>query len=391
MLVQNYMSPYFYRGQAHISKFLMDNTQKQKIAPQRLYINAWRLARNEYIDSSMNNQNWYRWRNKYLRHIKTEEDANIAINTMLYSLHDPFTKFLKAQNFIEQKIIMDSQITNIGIIFDRNGDDLIVGDVLKDSSAQDENILPNDKIISINNIPVKYLTPDNIKIIVEGSSKKDIKIVILRDNKPIKKVLRKKIIPIETMQYFITDNNIGIINMSNVMGEKALLDFKDIIKKTNNTNGLILDLRNNYGGMLTNAILMADYMSDNKRLISIISKGKLKYELYGDRDSIFKEKPVIVLVNSKTASAAEVLAGILKDNLGAIIIGEQTYGKNTIQQVIPMANSSGLIITSDKYILPNGDDINKVGITPDIKIKPKNGKDISLILAIKIINNIMKN
>lgn len=389
-LMQNYLSPYFYNNQANIEKFLMNITQKQTIAPQRLYVNAWRLARNEYIDKSMNNQDWYKWRNKYLRYIKTEEDANIAINTMLYSLHDPYTKFLKSQAFIEQKTIMDSQITNIGIIFDKDGEDIIVGDVLKDSSAQEKNILPNDKIISINNTPVKDLSTENIKTLVESSDKKNIKIEILRNNKPIKKVLTKKIIPIETMQYYITNNNIGIINMSNVMGEKAIADFKSILHKTNDTNGLIIDLRNNYGGILTNAILMSDYMSDNKKLISIISKGKLKYELYGDRASIFKEKPLIILVNSKTASAAEVLAGILKDNLGAIIIGEQTYGKNTIQQVIPMANLSGLIITSDKYILPNGEDINKTGISPDINIKAQNDRDISLLLALKLINNIMK-
>ena len=129
---------------------------------------------------------------------------------------------------------------------------------------------------------------------------------------------------------------------------------------------------------------------DNKKLISIISKGELKYEIYGDKPSIFKEKPIVVLVNGETASSAEVLAGILRDNLGAIIIGEKTYGKNTIQQVIPMTNSSGLVITSDKYILPKGEDINKTGIEIDINVHSKNGRDIPFLLAVKIINNIMK-
>ena len=102
--IQNVVSPFFYRAQAKFDKFVLNNIQKQNIAPQRLYVNAWRLTKNEFIDKSMNNQDWYRWRNRYLKHIKTAEDANVAINTMLYSLHDPYTKFLKAKSYLEQAI-----------------------------------------------------------------------------------------------------------------------------------------------------------------------------------------------------------------------------------------------------------------------------------------------
>lgn len=385
-----FILPILCKDKINLDKLFINIRQKQSIAPQRLYINAWRIAKNEYIDKTMNNQNWYKWRNKYLKYIKTEEDVNIAINTMLYSLDDPYTKFLKEQSYIEQKTIMDSGITGIGIVFDKHGEDIIIGDILKNSSAQEKNLLTNDKVVSINNINVKNLSTDDVINIVENSNKKNIKIEVLRNNKKIKKILTKKIIPIETMQYFITNSNIGIIQIANVMGENALRDFIEIIHRTNETNGLIIDLRNNYGGILSNAILIADYMSDNKKLISIISKGKFEYEIYGDNKSIFKEKPLIVLVNNKTASSAEILAGILRDNLGAIIIGERTYGKNTIQEVIPMTNNSGLIITSNKYLLPSGEDISKIGIEPDISINQKNVKDISLILAVKIINNIMK-
>ena len=339
----------------------------------------------------MNNQNWYKWRNKYLKYIKTEEDVNIAINTMLYSLDDPYTKFLKEQSYIEQKTIMDSGITGIGVVFDKQGEDIIIGDILKNSSAQEENLLPNDKVVSINNINVKNLSTDDVINIVENSNKKNIKIEVIRNNKKIKKILTKKIIPIETMQYFITNSNIGIIQIANVMGENALRDFIEIIHRTNETNGLIIDLRNNYGGILSNAILIADYMSDNKKLISIISKGKFEYEIYGDNKSIFKEKPLIVLVNNKTASSAEILAGTLQVNLDAIVIGENTFGKNAIQQVLPMHNRTGLIITTDKYILPDGRDIYKMGLTPDILIKNETSKDTQLEEAEKLINEVVKN
>lgn len=388
--IQNVVSPFFYRTQAKIDKFVLNNIQKQNIAPQRLYVNAWRLTKNEFIDKSMNNQDWYRWRNRYLKHIKTAEDANVAINTMLYSLHDPYTKFLKAKSYLEQKEAMESQVTSLGLLFDKYGDDFVISSVFDDKLLKEQTLLPGDKIVSINNIPIEGLTAEQIALIIEKIDKKNIKIKVLRDEKPIVKTIAKIIIPIDTMQYYITKNNIGIINMANVMGENAISDFKNILHQTNDTNGLIIDLRNNYGGLLTNAILMSDYMSDNKKLISIISKGQLKYELYGDRPSIFKEKPLIILVNSKTASAAEVLAGILRDNLGAIIVGETTYGKNTIQQVVPLSNNTGIMITSDKYILPNGEDINKTGISPDITVPNSVNKDVALLLSVKLINNVMK-
>lgn len=389
-IIQIIVFSIFNSNRSAINDLIIATKQKQEIAPQRLYINCWRSAKNIFIDGSMNNQNWYKWRNKYLKYIKTEEDANIAINTMLNSLNDPYTKFLKKQIFMEQKTIMESQITSIGIVFEKQDNNMIIGDILKNSSAQENNLLIGDRITKINNIKTQNLSTEDVIEIIETSNKKKIKIEIIRNNKIIKKYLSKKIIPIETMQYFITNNNIGIIKMVNVMGEKALIDFIDIMHKTNETNGIIIDLRNNYGGILSNAILIADYMSDNKKLISIISKGQLKYEIYGDKKSIFKEKPIVVLVNGGTASSAEILAGILRDNLGAIIIGEKTFGKNTIQQVIPMTNNSGLFITSDKYILPKGEDINKIGLELDINITSKNGKDIPLLLAVKIINNIMK-
>ena len=131
-----FILPILCKDKINLDKLFINIRQKQSIAPQRLYINAWRIAKNEYIDKTMNNQNWYKWRNKYLKYIKTEEDVNIAINTMLYSLDDPYTKFLKEQSYIEQKTIMDSGITGIGIVFDKHGEDIIIGDILKNSSAQ---------------------------------------------------------------------------------------------------------------------------------------------------------------------------------------------------------------------------------------------------------------
>ncbi|MBE7704785.1 MAG: hypothetical protein E7Z90_03090 [Cyanobacteria bacterium SIG29] len=355
-----------------INKILNSTRQAQNVAPQRLFINAWRIAKIEYVDSTMNNQNWYRWRVKYVKHIKTMEDADVAINSMLLSLNDPYAKFLKSKSFSSQKMILDSKITGVGVMFNKTGEEVIVNHILKNSSAQNQNILPGDKIVSINNIDVKNMSSEDIHSYMEGNKKKNINIVIQRGEKLISKKLEQKEIYLDTMSYKTTKDNISIIRLSNIMGEKALLDFKKIILQTNNSKGLIIDLRNNYGGILANAVLMSDLMlPEHKKIVSLYSRGVSKFDIFADEENIFIEKPIVILVNKKTASSAEILAGVLKDSADAILIGENTYGKNSIQQIIPMTNNSGMIITSAKYILPNGEDINDIGIKPDIYVEDK--------------------
>ncbi|HIS89539.1 TPA: hypothetical protein IAA87_08970, partial [Candidatus Avigastranaerophilus faecigallinarum] len=163
----------------------------------------------------------------------------------------------------------------------------------------------------------------------------------------------------------------------------------------NNTKGIIIDLRNNYGGVLANAIQMANFMMDKGKIVSIQSRINTKYQIYSDGEKIFKNKPIVILINKNTASASEILAGTLKANLNAILIGESSYGKNSIQQVIPMQNETGLILTTDRYILPDGNDIYGKGLTPDIIIQQDTifteKNDQQLRKAKKIIRELVKN
>lgn len=357
-------------------------TNSQHIAPNRLYINAWRTTKNEYVDPSMNNQNWNRWRNKYLKHIKTMDDANIAINTMLASLNDPYTKFLKTENYSKQQEILDSQITGIGIILNKSGENITINHVLDNSPAQKGQIQAGDTILSVNGQDVKSVNIDNLINQTKNGKAQDIKITLKRNGQIIEKTVKKAKIPIKTMQYNFIDKDIALITLATIMGKDAIKDFKTAIEKTNNAKGIIIDLRDNYGGILSNAIEMANYMLFDEEIV-IIESSKNKLHIFANEEQIFNKKPIIILVNKKTASSAEVLAGSLKDNLGAIIIGENTYGKNSIQQIVPLANKTGLIITASKYILPKGEDIHNKGITPDYIVK----KDEQLNLAIKLIKD----
>lgn len=377
-----------------VYKFFEKIHQKQNIAPYRLYVNAWRTAKQEYVDESMNNQDWFRWRMRYAKHIKTLDDANVAINTMLSSLNDPYTKFLLSKSFSKQKVILDSKITGVGVLLNKTGDEIVVNHILKNSSAQSENVLAGDSILSINDIDVKNMSLEEIHEYLENLKGKKVVLKIKRGDEILTKELERKEIALDTMSYKITKDNIGIIKLSNIMGEKALKDFKKILDETNYTKGIVIDLRNNYGGILANAIQMADYILSENEIVSIESRGKTKLKIYADEKAFFIQKPIVILVNKKTASAAEILAGALTCSADAILLGERTYGKNSIQQVIPMANKSGLMITSDKYILPNGADIHNIGIKPDYEIlvsKQTKGKDLLMEEAVKLINGVVKN
>ena len=368
--------------------------QAQKIAPARVYINAWRTARREYTDKTMNNQDWRRWRNRYNNKIKTMEDCEVAVNTMLSSLNDPYTRFLKSNNYKRQKVIMDSKITGVGLTLNKSAHGLIVNRVIKNSSAKQQNIMPGDCIIKIDNVNINMMTLEQIQNYINSGKDKVHKVEIKRGELILVKELKSGDIPIDTMKYVITKDNIGIITLSTIMGEKALIDFKNILEKTNATKGLIIDLRNNYGGILANAVQMADMMITDGLILSIEKKGVPIFKISADKKSVFKPKPVVILVNEKTASASEILVGALRSDINAIIMGGNTYGKNTIQQVIPMSNETGIIITTEKYILPNGEDIEKTGIVPDITINSvsdKKSKDKLLSEAVKLVNNIVKN
>ena len=378
-----------------IHKTLQKITISQNIAPQRLFINTWRIIKNSYVDETLNNQDWTRWRIRYIKHIKTIEDADIAINSMLASLNDPYNKFLQSVLFAKQKMIIDSEIKGIGILFNKSGKEIVINHIMDNSPAKNADILPGDTIVSINGKTADNLEMKTIINTIETSDNKEIELTIKRKNIIIKKKLKKQTIPIKTMEYTITKDNIGIITLANIMGEKAVSDFKDIIIKTNNTKGIIIDLRNNYGGVLANAIQMANFMMDTGKIVSIQSRINTKYQIYSDGEKIFKNKPIVILINRNTASASEILAGTLKDNLNAILIGERSYGKNSIQQVIPMPNETGLILTTDRYILPDGSDIYGKGLEPNIVIKQdtiftqKNDKQLRK--AKKIIRELVKN
>jgi carboxyl-terminal processing protease len=177
----------------------------------------------------------------------------------------------------------------------------------------------------------------------------------------------RKEIKIKTVKSSIMDKNIGYIQISSFVSSTTPNEFLEALEKTKNSEGLILDLRGNTGGLLPNAIFIANLFIPQGNIVSIVGRNGYKYDINAQNTEFRINKPVIVLVDGNSASASEILSGALKDYNKAKLLGTKTYGKGMVQKIIPLPNETGLNLTIAKYLTPKGTDINKKGIEPDIK------------------------
>ena len=191
------------------------------------------------------------------------------------------------------------------------------------------------------------------------------------------------------------DKNIGYIQILSFIGSTTSNEFLEALEKTEKTDGLILDLRGNPGGLLPNAVFIANLFIQEGKIVSVVGRNGFKQDLIAQEADYNVNKPLIVLIDHSSASASEILSGALKDYNKAKLVGTTTYGKGMVQQVMPMPNETGLNLTIAKYLTPKGTDINKKGITPDVNVELtlddlKKNKDAQLDIAKKMMTDILK-
>ena len=212
------------------------------------------------------------------------------------------------------------------------------------------------------------------------------------------KVIKKKIIrkefTIKTVKSSI-DKNIGYIQILSFIGLTTSNEFLEALEKTEKTEGLIIDLRGNPGGLLPNAVFIANLFIPEGKIVSVVGRNGLKQDLSAQKANYNVNKPLIVLIDHSSASASEILSGALKDYKKAKLVGTTTYGKGMVQEVLPMPNETGLNLTIAKYLTPNGTDINKKGITPDVPVEIttediKKSNDTQLIVAKRMMADMIK-
>jgi len=337
------------------------------VSSQRLFENVWEEIRDNYYDSELNRQEWARWKEHYHGKIKTDEDAKVAIDTMLASLDDPYSRFMTKEEYTDQNNSIKSKITGIGVNIASISGKINIINVLEGTPAQYANLLPNDVIIAIDGKDVSGMALSDVANLVRGPENSIVELTVMRNkDKLVKKVVRKEI-KIKTVKSSV-DKNIGYIKITTFIGATTPNEFLDALEKTKNTEGLILDLRGNTGGLLPNAIFIANLFIPEGKIVSIVGRNGYKYDIVAQDTEFRVEKPLVVLVDQASASASEILSGALKDYHKAKLVGTRTYGKGMVQKIIPMENETGLNLTIAKYLTPNGDDINKKGIEPDVNV-----------------------
>lgn len=340
-----------------------------------LYDMVWKLVNTRYLDQTNNGQDWSKWRHKYDDKIKTPEDSYIAINTMLASLNDKYTRFLDPSEFAEEKTAIKASLYGIGVqIGLRDGKILIISPI-EDTPGEKAGLLAEDEILAINGASTKDMTIDKAAEAIRGEKGTTVELLIKRkgaENKTYKIVrdeIKIKSISTKLPEKFELNDKIGYIRLSSFMSRTVPSEFRKVMLDYKDKEGLIIDLRANSGGLLNNAIYIADLFLDGDVIVSTVDRDGYK-DTSRSTKKYYSTQPLVILINGASASASEILSGALKDNQRAILVGENTFGKGLVQEVKSLLPfGAGMNITIQKYLTPNGTDINKKGIAPDIEVK----------------------
>ncbi|MBQ9246794.1 S41 family peptidase [bacterium] len=340
-----------------------------------LYDMVWKIVNSKFLDQTNNGQDWNKWRHKYDDKIKTPEDAYVAIDTMIASLNDKYTRFVPPKEFEEEKSMIKGSLFGIGVqIGLRDGKVLIISPI-EDTPGERAGLLAEDEILEIDGVSTKDMSIDKAADKIRGKKGTIVELLIKRKDVPNKlyKIVRDEI-EIKSISQKVPndiklDDKIGYIRLSSFMGRNVGNEFEDLMIKYKNKEGIIIDIRGNTGGLLNNAIQISNLFLDNEVIVSTVDRDGYK-DISKSSKRCFSTQPLVVLINKGSASASEIMSGALKDNNRAILVGENTFGKGLVQEVKSLAPfGAGLNITVQKYLTPNDTDINKKGIAPDIEVK----------------------
>lgn len=367
----------------------------QAATPVEMYDNVWRLINSKYVDQTNNEQDWNKWRHKYDKYIQTDEDAYIAIDTMIASLNDPYTKFLNSKEFQEETSSIKGSLKGIGIQIGMKDGKLMVIAPIEDTPAEKAGLLADDEILAINGKSTKGITVDKAADQIRGEEGTQVTLLIKRKGvaEPKSYTITRAEIEIKSVtQKVPTDvkipDDICYIRLSSFISRNAAKEVRDIIINNPDKKSFILDLRSNPGGLLSNAIYISDMFLNGGDIVSTVDRDNYK-ETQKASNAILTTKPLVILLNKGSASASEIFSGAMKDNKRAVLVGTQSFGKGLVQEINKLPNNAGINITIQKYLTPNGTDIHKKGITPDVKVEltdeeVKNKDDVQLKKAIEI-------
>ena len=312
---------------------------------------------------------------EYVDEIDQSNVMDAAINGVLQSL-DPYSAYMSPELFKSMQTDTKGEFGGLGIEIGMEAGVIKVIAPIDDTPAARAGIKAGDYIVQIEDEQVQGKSLMEAVKLMRGKVGTSIKLTVRRKNikKALEFTLRREIIEVKSVSSSLKGKkkNIGYLRLK-AFNENSDKQFFDIIKKYENKNkpvGYIIDLRNNPGGLLTQAISITDFFLEDGEIVS--TKGRNRSEtrkFFARSGDGINGKPIIVLINNGSASASEIFAGALKDHKRAIILGESTYGKGSVQSIIPLKNGGGIRLTISKYFLPSGKSISEVGVSPDIEIQ----------------------
>ena len=334
---------------------------------------------------------------EYVDEVDQSKSMDSAINGLLQSL-DPYSAYMSPESFESMQTETSGEFGGLGIEVGMESGVVKVISPIDNTPASKAGLKAGDYIVKINDLQVQGKSLTEAVELMRGPIGSSIKITVRR--RGIKKALifniTREIIEVQSVKSELIDKNIGYIRLTSFNENSSNQIKKKItkLKENKNLKGYILDLRNNPGGLLSQAIKISDFFLENGEIVSTKSrKVSENRKWFAKKGDITDGETLIVLINYGSASASEIVAGALKDHKRAIILGENSYGKGSVQSIIPLKNRGAIRLTIAKYYLPSGQSISKVGVTPDIEIieSPNNFKfnsesDNQLNFAIKLLN-----
>ena len=334
---------------------------------------------------------------EYVEEVNQSDAMDAAINGVLQSL-DPYSAYMSPELFKEMQTETSGEFGGLGIEVGMEAGVVKVISPIDNSPAEKAGVKAGDYIVKINGVQVQGKTLTEAVELMRGPVGSPIEITIRRigEKKSFVFEIIREIIEVKSVKSELIDDKVGYIRLTS-FNENSADQIKDIVKKfkkENNIDKYILDLRNNPGGLLSQAIRISDFFLDNGEIVA--TKGRKSNEnrkWFAKKGDIINGETLLVLINYGSASAAEIVAGALKDHKRAVIVGENSYGKGSVQSIIPLKNKGAIRLTISKYYLPSGKSISGEGVTPDIVVEEDSDlfrinteTDNQLDFAVKLLN-----
>ena len=343
-------------------------------SPKAVVDEVWQIVNNHYVDRSFNHADWQKTRQELLsKNYTDKQQAYQAIREALKQLGDPYTRFLDPDEYEELTSQTSGELTGVGLRLEieEKTSQLTVVEPIENSPAVQAGIKTGDRIVSINGQPTALMTLDQALAEIKGEAGTQVNLQVARQGKAFGVTLTRTQIELPSVSYSIKQEGamrVGYIKLDE-FSSHAAEQMKQAIENlnSNKVSGFVLDLRGNPGGLLFASIDIARMWMPQGAIVRTVDRqnGNEKYSANG---TALTNLPLVLLVDEKSASASEILAGALKENRRARLVGTRTYGKGTVQSVQSLSDGSGLAVTIARYYPPSGTNINHKGIAPDINL-----------------------